>query len=62
VLAAYYGFFKWKGFGHRPTSSACRTTHHLQDPTFQTPLRHNAIIVVLSLVLQGPAAVLLALL
>ena len=63
VLAAYYGFFKWKGFG--PPTNFVGLQNYLtifQDPTFQDALRHNAIIVVLSLVLQGPAAVLLALL
>ncbi len=26
VLAAYYGFYRWQGYGTPPTSSACRTT------------------------------------
>ena len=63
VLAAYYGFFKWKGFGP-PTNFVGLQNYAtiVQDPTFQDALRHNGVIVVLSLVLQGPAAVLLALL
>jgi multiple sugar transport system permease protein/raffinose/stachyose/melibiose transport system permease protein len=63
VLAAYYGFFKWKGFGP-PTDFVGLQNYVtiLQDPTFHDALRHNAVIVILSLVLQGPAAVLLALL
>jgi raffinose/stachyose/melibiose transport system permease protein len=63
VLAAYYGFFKWKGYG-RPTDFVGLQNYVtiLQDPTFHDALRHNAVIVILSLVLQGPAAVLLALL
>ena len=63
VLAAYYGFFKWKGFGP-PTDFVGLQNYVtiLQDPTFHDALRHNLVIVVLSLVLQGPAAVLLALL
>ena len=63
VLAAYYGFFKWKGFG--PPTDFVGLENYLiifQDSTFQDALQHNAVIVVLSLVLQGPAAVLLALL
>jgi len=63
VLAAYYGFFKWKGFG--PPTNFVGLQNYLtifQDSTFQDALQHNAVIVVLSLALQGPAAVLLALL
>ncbi|QTE30129.1 carbohydrate ABC transporter permease [Pengzhenrongella sicca] len=63
VLAAYYGFFKWKGFG--PPTEFVGLENYLtifRDSTFQDALQHNAVIVVLSLVLQGPAAVLLALL
>ncbi len=63
VLAAYYGFFKWKGYG--PPTDFVGLQNYLtifQDSTFQDALRHNAVIVVLSLALQGPAAVLLALL
>ncbi|WP_407345774.1 carbohydrate ABC transporter permease [Pengzhenrongella phosphoraccumulans] len=63
VLAAYYGFFKWKGFG--PPTNFVGLDNYLtifQDSTFQDALQHNAVIVVLSLALQGPAAVLLALL
>jgi len=63
VLAAYYGFFKWKGYG--PPTDFVGLQNYLtifKDSTFQDALRHNAVIVVLSLLLQGPAAVLLALL
>jgi multiple sugar transport system permease protein/raffinose/stachyose/melibiose transport system permease protein len=63
VLAAYYGFFKWKGYG--PPTDFVGLQNYLtifKDSTFQDALRHNAVIVVLSLALQGPAAVLLALL
>src|SRR5674476_375848 len=63
VLAAYYGFFKWKGYG--PPTDFVGLQNYVtifQDSTFQDALRHNAVIVVLSLLLQGPAAVLLALL
>ncbi|WP_210507245.1 carbohydrate ABC transporter permease [Naasia sp. SYSU D00057] len=63
VMAAYYGFFSWQGFGI-PTQFVGFRNYItiLQDPTFQEALAHNGIIVVLSLLLQGPAAILLALL
>lgn len=63
ILAAYYGFFRWKGFG--PPTDFVGLENYLvilRDPTFHDALRHNGTIVVLSLVLQGPAAVALALL
>lgn len=63
VMAAYYGFFSWQGYG--PATDFVGFRNYiviLQDPTFQDALRHNGIIVVLSLVLQGPVAILLALL
>ncbi len=63
VMAAYYGFFSWQGFGV-PTQFVGLRNYItiLEDPTFQQALWHNVLIVVLSLVLQGPAAILLALL
>jgi raffinose/stachyose/melibiose transport system permease protein len=63
VMAAYYGFFSWQGYG--PATEFVGFRNYitiLQDPTFQEALTHNGIIVVLSLVLQGPVAILLALL
>jgi raffinose/stachyose/melibiose transport system permease protein len=63
VMAAYYGFFSWQGYGP-PTDFVGFRNYItiLQDPTFQEALSHNGVIVVLSLVLQGPVAILLALL
>jgi raffinose/stachyose/melibiose transport system permease protein len=63
VMAAYYGFFSWQGFGV-PTDFVGFRNYLtiLQDPTFHDALYHNATIVVLSLVLQGPIAILVALL
>jgi raffinose/stachyose/melibiose transport system permease protein len=63
VAAAYYGFYHWTGYGV-PTEFVGLQNYVtiLQDPTFLDALKHNAFIVVLSLVLQGPIAVLLALL
>lgn len=63
VMAAYYGFFRWQGYG--PATDFVGLQNYLiifQDPSFHDALRHNAIIVVLSLLLQGPAAIFLALL
>lgn len=63
LMAAYYGFYRWKGFG-RPTNFVGFDNYVtiLQDQSFREALWHNALIVVLSLVLQGPIAIGLALL
>ncbi|MFG6402170.1 MULTISPECIES: carbohydrate ABC transporter permease [unclassified Microbacterium] len=63
VAAAYYGFFNWKGYGV-PTNFVGFDNYLIiiQDPNFHSALSHNALIVVASLVLQGPIALLLALL
>lgn len=63
VLAAYYGFFSWQGYG--PPQDFVGLHNYViifQDGAFIDALQHNAAIVVLSLVIQGPVAVLLALL
>ncbi|WEO77750.1 sugar ABC transporter permease [Cryobacterium sp. SO2] len=63
VMAAYYGFFSWQGYGPPTVFVGFRNyITIIQDPTFQEALTHNGIIVVLSLLLQGPVAILLALL
>src|ERR1700722_8865822 len=63
ALAAYYGFYKWEGYG---TATDWGGPGHYKiiftDPTFQQALEHNGLIVVLSLVIQGPLAIGLALL
>ncbi|MEU4690768.1 sugar ABC transporter permease [Actinoplanes sp. NPDC023714] len=63
VLAAYYGFYRWKGYGP-PTDFVGLDNYVtiLQDTAFHEALMHNGQIVVLSLVLQGPIALGLALL
>ena len=63
VMAAYYGFFSWKGYGP-PTDFVGLHNYKiiLTDPTFHDAVRHNFTIVVLSLVMQGPIAIGLALL
>ncbi len=63
VLAAYYGFYKWQGYGP-PTDWVGLGNYKIifTDPAFQQALEHNGLIVVLSLVIQGPLAIGLALL
>ena len=63
VMAAYYGFFSWSGFG-TPTKFVGLRNYLtiLTDPDFHQALGHNLFIVVMSLVLQGPIALGLALL
>jgi ABC-type sugar transport system permease subunit len=63
VMAAYYGFFSWQGYG--PPTDFIGLRNYLtiiQDPAFLQALGHNGFIVIFSLILQGPAAILLALL
>jgi raffinose/stachyose/melibiose transport system permease protein len=62
-LAAYYGFYRWQGYGP-PTDFVGLNNYLLifNDPAFHEVLQHNGIILVLSLLLQGPAAIILALL
>lgn len=63
VLAAYYGFFRWKGYG-KPTDFVGLKNYRviLTDPEFHAALGHNLFIVVVSLLVQGPIAIGLALL
>ncbi len=62
-MAAYYGFFKWKGFGV-PTQFVGLQNYVtiFGDQDFLDALKHNAFIVVMSLVLQGPVSIAFALL
>jgi raffinose/stachyose/melibiose transport system permease protein len=63
ALAAYYGFYRWQGYGV-PTDWVGLGNYKviLTDPAFQQVLEHNGLIVVLSLLIQGPLAIGLALL
>lgn len=63
AMAAFYGFFKWNGFGW-PTDFVGLDNYFLiwQDDAFRDAVLHNFIIVVLSLIMQGPIAILFALL
>ncbi|GAA2513044.1 carbohydrate ABC transporter permease [Winogradskya humida] len=63
LMAAYYGFYRWKGFGV-PTTFVGLDNYVtiLQDKAFREALWHNGLIVVLSLLIQGPIGLGLALL
>ncbi|GGM06974.1 sugar ABC transporter permease [Streptomyces fumigatiscleroticus] len=63
ALAAYYGFYQWKGYGE-PTDWVGLNNYELilTDSAFHDVLWHNGLILVLSLVIQGPLAIVLALL
>lgn len=63
ILAAYFGFFRWKGYG--PATDFVGFDNYriiFADSAFHDVLLHNGIIVVLSLIIQGPIAIVLALL
>jgi raffinose/stachyose/melibiose transport system permease protein len=63
IMAAYYGFFSWKGYGRPVNFIGLRNyVTILHDSLFLNALKHNGMIVVLSLVMQGPIAIGLALL
>lgn len=61
--AVYYGFYRWKGYGP-PTDFIGLHNYRviLTDPEFHRAVLHNVEIVGLSLLIQGPLAILLALL
>ena len=63
AMAAFYGFFKWNGFGW-PTEFVGFDNYVLmwRDEAFRDAVAHNFGIVVLSLLFQGPIAILFALL
>lgn len=63
LMAGYYGFFKWSGYGP-PTEFVGLRNYQLilTDTAFLEALWHNAFVLVMSLVLQGPVAIAIALL
>ncbi|BAJ33140.1 MULTISPECIES: sugar ABC transporter permease [Kitasatospora] len=63
ALAAFYGFYRWHGYGP-PTDWVGLRNYRLilTDPAFQQVLWHTGVILVLSLAVQGPLAIGLALL
>ena len=66
ILGFYYGFYRWKGFGMPfETGEFAGLDNYitaLKDPTFQAALGHTFIVVIGSLVIQAPVAILFALL
>ncbi|KQQ28495.1 carbohydrate ABC transporter permease [Frondihabitans sp. Leaf304] len=62
-MAAFYGFYKWQGYGP-PTDFVGLDNYKIifSDSAFHEVLSHNGFIVVLSLIVQGPVAIVLALL
>jgi len=62
-IAAYYGLFSWSGYG--PLSDFTGVHNYrlvLSDPVFRGSLLHNVIIAALSLLVQLPISIALALL
>lgn len=65
IVALYYSFFAWKGFGPTNATNFVGFKNYiwtLTNSDFWDAVGHNGIIVVLSLVMQGPLAILVALL
>ena len=66
ILGAYYGFYQWKGFGTPAENGKFVGLQNyivaLKDPNFQQAILHTFEIVIGSLVIQGPLAILFALL
>lgn len=63
LMAGYYGFFEWSGYGV-PTAFVGLRNYELifTDAAFLEAMSHNGFILVMSLILQGPAAIGIALL
>lgn len=63
VVAVYYSFYSYHGFGPLTHYVGWRNYHTaLSDPTFQHAILNNLRIVAFSLVIQGPLSIALALL
>ncbi|HZC73528.1 MAG TPA: sugar ABC transporter permease [Jatrophihabitans sp.] len=63
VVAAYYSLYDWSGFGPLTDYIGLHNYHQaLSDPVFQHAIFHNLIIAGLSLVLQLPLSIALAIL
>lgn len=61
-FAAYYSFFDWNGFGPRTGTGFTNYIDALTNPVFQQSIEHTVILAVLSLIVQGPLAIGVALL
>ena len=62
VYAAYVGFFRWNGYGPLSEPTLANYQRLLTDPNFWAAVSHNLQIAVLSLLVQGPLALGMALL
>jgi raffinose/stachyose/melibiose transport system permease protein len=63
VIAAYYSFYSWPGYGPLNNSIGFRNyTFAFQDPAFQHAIEHTLALTVASLVIQGPLSIGIALL
>ncbi len=62
VAAVYYGFFKWTGFSPRVANGVANYNRALHDSVFLHAIGHNLIIAVLSVVIQLPLSIGIALL
>jgi multiple sugar transport system permease protein/raffinose/stachyose/melibiose transport system permease protein len=63
IVALYYSFFSWKGYG--PATDFIGWGNYkwtLTNPAFWSAVKHTGVIIVLSLIMQGPLAILVALL
>lgn len=63
VLAAYYSFFNWNGLSALDQFIGFDNYERvLTDPVFHDAVKHNFLIVILSILIQGPLALAVALL
>ncbi|MGI5184766.1 carbohydrate ABC transporter permease [Dactylosporangium sp. CA-152071] len=62
AVAVYYSFYKWTGFSPRTPYGLENYKRVLEDEVFRTALWHNLIIAALSVVIQLPLSIGLALL
>jgi len=62
IYAAYVGFFKWNGYGPLSGATLYNYKRLLTDPFFWKAVSHNFEIAALSLLVQGPLALVMALL
>ncbi|MEV0133125.1 sugar ABC transporter permease [Dactylosporangium sp. NPDC050688] len=62
AVAVYYSFYKWTGFSPRTPYGLGNYQRVLEDEVFRSALLHNLIIAVLSVVIQLPLSIALALL
>jgi raffinose/stachyose/melibiose transport system permease protein len=63
VIAAYYSFYNWSGYGPLNDPIGFRNyTYAFQDPAFIHAIEHTLLLTVASVVIQGPLSIGIALL